>query len=759
MTMLNHSRKTSHLSEQINELSAIYDDYLFMVRQYEQMLQSSSVASIAAFQMEQLGLVDNPDFPWEIKIMSHYERKQFQDFLEQKIHHDTGRAYVTLQYTNAEEDKTAALSYVPTPYRLYTMDMPLPSTIERYILVFPDKATIGDTDFLINDSYKAVYRRKSDRDTQISEAMENMKTQSEFRILVTLIDSCRKNAENINNRFPGLVLNSYASEAVSQFENTILEILGSFAEKTRDVCFKIYPDKKSKDVLERAERDGLIYSASNIQDYINIRHLMRHQWDTMDELGFFNSQAINKNHEQRMKYLASYRRLCDKTMVQRMKSYVDVLHQMQHTMRQIAPQYLIREPSESNSKFSKRIKEYHAQHPENDVIVEINDTIGSEKHKVLCRSLRKILPQIKINDDFTVNRERFADLEGDYRRRSLFLQTYHSLECRMMTYCMTRGLEANSKETWKYFNDHGLLTPQEAVEWHKYTHLRNTLSHNYYHPALRKQLKDIGFDYFQHLNTLGSKLYNIGADVKWLKYDLFEYTHPDGLRVVMNYQTKQIQKSIKPSNTPQLKPHGKIELPLDVRKARQKSRLETTQPTERYPNGAEVKLFNNNIIELKLPSGVDINFEKQRISWLDEVQFHTNAEHFNVLQTNKYKLFTDKEMRVTEFLEKSRPQPVYGGDTCLLEYKHRVYIDTAGRLKEFGFKAGNGKIIKSTFRQKQNETLITFNDGTDIVLRAKNIVVSHNGKTLTYDTRQEFVASYDNFPEIAPQITSTGHTR
>ena len=742
------------LPEIVDELTAIYEDYMYMARQYERIFENSSVMSVASFQMERLGLTENPDFPWEIKEMNYYEQKQFQNFLNQKIHHDTGNAYVTLQHTNPADDNTPAISYVPSPYSLHTIDMPLPSAIERYIIVYPENSKIGNTEFYINDSYKAIYKRKSNKDTFITNALQNLNTQAEFRILITLMDSCRKYPEHIFNRFQGFVLNAYAAEAVAHLENNILETLGSFAEKTRSLCFKIYPEKKSKDVLEHAEKDGFICSAADFQDYINIRHLMRHQWDSMDELGFFDKKSTEKNNEKRNKYLQSYRRLCDRTLVQRMKAYIGVLYQMQHLMKQISPQYIIREPSESNSGFFARIKEYRKQNPTEDIFVEINASLTGQKHKTLSRNLRKIFPQVKINDDFTTDSERFDNLEQDYLRRALFLQTYHSLECRMMTYCMTRGLGANNKETWQYFKKHNLLTAQEAEQWHKYTHLRNTLSHYYYHPTLRRHLKNIESDYFKHLNALSSKLYNLGAEVKWLAYNLFEYTHTDGLQVVVDFNTKQTQITPLPENKSSLKIQGKIDLTDDKYRNRSKK-----QPvTEEYENGA-FTLSDNKIIELKMPNGVRINFEKQRIIWASNVQLHTNAEHFNLLQSGRFKLLTDKNMRVTDFFEKNKKQPVHAGDTLLLDYRHRALINGNGRIQEFVYKNNDGQIIKTGFKQTPNGASLIFADGTNIVVHGSNITVLHNNQLLSYRNRREFIDSYSNSSVPSPQLLKFGNSR
>ena len=85
-------------------------------------------------------------------------------------------------------------------------------------------------------------------------------------------------------------VNIIASEAVAVYENMLLETLNSLADKSHEICQSIYGGRSHDDYLMQAEKDGFIPSAARLQDFLNIRHLMRHQLDTLNSLGKFGAK-------------------------------------------------------------------------------------------------------------------------------------------------------------------------------------------------------------------------------------------------------------------------------------------------------------------------------------------------------------------------------------------------------------------------------------------------------------------------------------
>lgn len=749
-----HADKNNMLlpQQQTDELTAIYDDFVYVARQYESMLKTVSIQDLACYQMQEMYSDGKLDFPWKISQLTYYETHKFDDFLNEKIHTDNGKSYITLQHLNPAQNKCKQLEYVPQDFAVNIMDMQLPSEIERYVIVSPENAKIGDTEFYIDGQYKAVYTRKTNQ--SVFECLNDKQTQSEFRVLINLVEGLRKQHYEHNEKFNGIVLNAYAAEITSVFENNILEMIGSFAEKMQSICRRKYHIKNGKKAFEAAQQDGLIDSAEDFIGYVHIRNLMRHQWDTMDELGYFNSEDASKNSSERAKYVNSYLKLCDKTIVKRMKSYIDVLHQMQNVVAKINPARLIRNLSEGNSKFTERLKKACMQNPDVMIKAELNHALTDDKYKTLSRNIRKFLPKVEVVDDFSERKEYFVQMENDYRLRSWFLQTYHSLECRMMTYCITRGHDLKNRKAWEYLKTAGVISPREYDVWKNYATLRNMLSHNYFNQDLRRQLRDVENSYYNDINEFSRKLIEISPDLQWIEKGVYKYLHQDGKVVILDFNNRKVLSESAPLPQSSLKIRGKIDLDLLTPKKPKNSAV------EKYENGAELNLTGNKISAIKLPSGVRINLEKQRVVWQENVMLHTNAENFNILQTSDSKVLTDKNFKVTEYTQKNKKQPFYAGDTILLDYRYLTSLDGSGRLKEFKFRKDDRTILQTSFRQsKDGKSAIMLNDGTQILLQNHEMTITHNGKVLDFGSRKEFVATYGTNQTMPPQILKNHNGR
>ena len=721
---------------QINQLTAIYEDYMYSVRQYERSLQMSSVDLLASFRMEQLYHETKPNFPWRWEFLNRQEKQEFQNMVNDDLSQEYKNSYISLQHTNPIDDNNAPIQAIPDGYNIFVIDKQLPSPVERYIIAYPKDANIGDTEFFIDKLYKATYCQKENADMSVAEFFSNPKNQTELHILINLINQCREQNYQVKDKYQRMVTNLYAAETTVHWENTILELLSSFAEKTQEVCRTLYGSA----ALQRAEQDNFIPSANDFRDYVHIRHLMRHQWDTLDELGYFRTSS--KNAEKRTEYMLSYLNLCSGTIIQRQKAYINALHQMQHVIAHIAPERMIREQSESKNQFIKRLKAYRQKHPEEELIVELNYPLESDKYKALHKDLQKVFPQIKITEEFLSNQEAFNRMEEDYSRRSWFLSAYHDLECRMMTYCLTRGEDLKNKDAWDYFRNHDLISPQETLLWHEYTDLRNMLSHNFYSPSLRQKLRSVEEEYIRHQNAVENKLLELAPESKRLGHGVYLMTHQDGLCVTIDYINRKISHSIKCPEMQQIKCKGKIDL-TDPKFA---SRNKKLPATETYPNGLEINSAGDKIVSIKLPNKTGINIEKQRIIWSADAQLHTNADNFNLLQVGNYKLITNKDFRVTSFLESNHGRPIHSGDICLMSGKHRAFIGDLEYLKEFHYKNSDGNLVKAQFKQLDNGTQILLSDGTKISLQGADLAITHKGKVLTYDNRHEFAATYENTP-------------
>ena len=733
--------------KQRHELLAIYRDYAYFTRKLEQIEQKVSIRNIAYWQITRL--YEDPKqaaFPWHITRVSDEEKQEYQNFVAENIHNNTGTAYISLRHTNPQKDNLTPISYIPDQYRLITMDMDLPCPVERYIVAYPENSVIGNTPFYIDGKYKAVYTQQENADTPVGEIFNNNKAQTEFRILMNMIDYF-DTPEHLNTdtrKARPDIYNIFASEILATFENTILETLGSFAEKCQEISRFIYKGSSNIHPLQQAQKNGLIPSAEKFQGYVNIRHLMRHQWDTLDELGRFNAPSSQKNTQLRSSFQQSYLDLCDKPVRERIKGYSDVLEQLQSVISVVYPDILFRAPGESNSKFMERAKEYQRRHPNEALQIVTNYPLEHPKRTPLLRNLHKVLPNVQIFDEYEKCADEFETLQTDYLYRNSFLRYYHNLECQMMTYCLTRGKDLRGKAVWEYFQKHKILSPQEYQTWQTYIRLRNDLSHNHYSSDLRHQIHECENTFLSHVTDLENRIYAISPELTWVAPNIYRCKHADGRKVTLNFATHQILSKAKPASQN-----------ADHKKAKTHNR----DVIETFAGGLEIATRDRQIISVTTPDNIKINFRKRRVVWPNNVKWHTNAEYFNVLQTEQDKLLTDKNLHVIQFLNRDKPQQLRAGDTYLLDHKHLIAFDKNKRLQSVSIKDDNNHKYVTRFRQTDGKVQMTLPDATCITFDNKQISVSHNGQKLTYENRRQFAATYSAETAALPQFVHTGHVR
>ena len=720
--------------QQVDGLTAIYNDYLYIAREHEKLLQVESINGLANIQVETMNPDKKPVFPWEVDFMTDEEKKDFKEFIDNDEYEKDNRSYVTLKHIKSEYDNGFSKKFSIPPYMMMSMNMQMPSLIERCSIIYPENCKVGDTEFLIDGMYKVTYTDEKTKDMLMTDFIKDTKMTTEFYIMLNLAELVRYNDDVEENQIENLFANVYAAETIVTNENVILELIGSFAERLLVICREIYNLQDSREVFNRAEQEGLIKSAEEFQKYINIRNFLRHQWDTLDELGHFSPQKSNKNKIVRDIYVKSYLELCDKTIIQRMKSYIDVLHQMQNVMEKIHPGWMIRDVSESNNKFFQRVKNAANHNPGQPVTVELNLPLASEKHASLKKNLHKFIPQINIVDEFPDEVAKQKQLD-DYNLRSWFLQTFKSVECMVMRHCMIRGKDLRHKEAWDYMETVGVLNPRERLTWKNYAILRNMLSHEYFNENLRKQLFDTNKAYSQDLQALTARILTMSPDVTKIEPGVYEYAHQDGIVVTLDYNNHKVLEK-------RMAPITKKDITIvDTPKINVEAFKKQPQMTETI--GCKFNVIDDKITSVKVPNGVVIDFDTSQINlggglWLD-----AHAQYTNVLRTSATKLLFDKNLHVDEYIEKNHKIPFRNGDNLLIDRQHRVQLDSASRIKEIKIKTGANNIVTVGVKHKNNgATDIIFADGTIISVMGQNITVSHNGVSLTFDNREIFAISY-----------------
>ena len=740
---------------QIDELTSMYDDYLFVARQHEYLLQTTSLTEIASDQIDSMysGL---PEYPWHVRDLNRYEKQKFSDFVNNDVFDDDKKTYIILRHINPEDDKGFYKEFAIPPYNTTSIGMLLPSMLERCSVIYPTNATLGNTEFYINGWYKATYTGTKNKSKSLQDFITDTDLLTELCIMLNLTETLEKN-QYVTDK-PGSddilaksVQDVYATERLAINENIILELFGSFAEKLLIICRNLYGDtdkqhynvQGNKTILERAQADGLIVSANDLQDYVNIRHLVRHQFDTLDGLGHFSTSLSNKNKINRDAYVASYLKLFNKSIIQRMKSYIDILHQMQHVINTINPNRIIRYKEETNNKFIQRARIAHQQIP--NIQIELNYPLASDKYEKLNKNLHKIIPEINIVDDYPDQTVRIKEIDK-YCTRSFFLRSFHAIECAIMLQCKTRGRgDLQGFDAWKYLTDIGVLSQQEFLKWRKYALLRKLLSHNHFDERLRQQIDNQKDIYYNDLQKMTNKLQDIRPNVRKITNDIHEYTHEDGTVVRLDLKHQNVlyvgKQSVVDKQTP-------------TTLSQQKN---NPNQNEKYQNGIEINVSGRKILKVKLPIGITVNLDKHSIDWDNNTHWYTNKEHFHTLQTEKSKIIINRHLRVTEFSEQNRNIPFCASDNWLIDNRHHVSFDSNRKIQKFKFKTSKNNFITTEFlHTPEGYNVLIFSDGTIVLFAGQQMVIRHGGKILTFDNRKEFTDTYTAPQNVLQQILYKG---
>lgn len=710
---------------QIDELTAIYDDFLCVVRLHEQVLQESHPYDLAYHQLEDMNL-EQRNWPWIPEPITIEDKQKFDDFIANNISSDESKVFVVLQHIKTTENVVKAPIFTIPPYVSKGANMETPSTTERCVFYFSENAKLGDVEFIVDGHYKLRCVDFEKKDDPIVSVVENQETYTDFCAVLRLAERFFKDFYNIpENDIEKVSANVLAAEMLIKNENTILETLGSFVEKFQSILRERYnlpKNKKDDRVFVLAKQEGLINSVDDFQDYINIRNFIRHQWDSLDGFGCFSPDKSAKNNAKRAEYLKSYLKFCnvyDHTIYQRKDVYIKILNQMRRIISIINPNRIVRDALESNSKFVQRAKKVYAENK--NVVFELNRPLLDVKHKPLNRAIKKLLPGANIIDDFDEMNKK-EDYINYYLNRSWFLASLLSVECSVMEHCLMRGHNLQKSDAWAYVEKIGAISHEDFLKWQKYVHLRKELSHNFFDENLREKLRqnEDGFNVDKKL--INMKIVDIrGPKVKKIGDNAYLFAYKDGLIINLDFNKYSIS-----SRSPFFRSY----------------RLRHSKK-ETYPNGFELNLISKQIAGMKTPMGIKITLHNQVVNWGDDTIWYKNGKMGYVLQTPGSIMFADNNLCVTDFVKNCEKQPVSAKAKLSFGFGHKVILDDVCRIKKFIFKKPNGDIVKTMFAHaKAGYNTISFDDGTNILQSGPEFVITHCDKALLFDGNQDFAATY-----------------
>lgn len=732
--------------KQKKNLLAMYEDYLYFSRGLEMIAQRFSTPEMATHQIIQMYGSPKIDFPWNIEYANKYEREAYENFVNENFDKKCHHAYISLNHTDPQKDvKLPKIFYIPDGYDVSNIDVELPSPVERYSAAFPKDQTLGESLFVIDGKFKAVYKAEKNAKMPVADALVEPKTLIEFRMLLNLVKFFDEQPYLTEKEYLRTFMNIIASEGLATYENMVLESINSLADKSYEICRSIYGGRSHDDFLKQAEKDGFIPSAVHLQDFLNIRHLMRHQLDTLDSLGKFKPEEAEKNDILRQKYLQSYRDLCDKNVMGRIKSYGETGNFFRSELQALYPNYMWREASESNSHFISRIKAFRRDNPDTPLLLEINVPLLSDRRRPLLNSISKVTDNVRVIDDIQVSDDKFTSLETDYRQRKYFLRAYNTLECQMMTLCLANGQNCGNKGAWEFICRRKLISANDYEKrWKPWRQLRNELSHNHFDADLRQRLNATCTDFEKAVGEMEVKI-NM-AMPQWKRVGENVYQTTSGSKVKIDFKAHQIEKT---------RPFGKQSDKLTDRRPNNKK-----VHTEEYISGISVSSAGTEIVSCRLPNRLEIDLRKQRISYPDGVRLFMEAENFNVLQAENAKVFTGKDFRVSKFIENNRRRDLGRNDTCMLGIHCRISTDGYGRLQKINYKTGTpGAVTLNIVVLKDGGGVVmNFSDGTKLEInKNRQYKISHAGIELTFANRQKFAASYGAGGMTPPSNGGYGH--
>lgn len=738
--------------KQKKDLLGIYQDYLYFVRGLEATFHFNNADDLSYMFFKRYDWESGKDdiIPWKIKYTNSVETDDYKTFVK-GVEESPGKyTYISLVHTKEENDVSLPqVNYHPENYRVTCIDMDLPCMVERYNVAYVPDQKMKDTTLLIDGKFSAVYTGKRYKDIPVYDALNDIKMNAEFRVLLNIADYFDRHhnivyqygEKELYAKMGNIMRKITATETLSDFENVILDLMGAYSDKTQEIIRGFFPQKSMADTWKEAQKEHLISSAESMQHCMNIRHLMRHQWDSLEGVGRFTAKTDKKNDEVRRDYKKSYFMFFDKTVAERIKEYQKVSVQMQTMLKLIYPNFFSREVGESNSKFVKRLKEWQKENPTQTAMVYTNYPFISDKLEPLVKNIKKVLPQTRILDNLDEETvETLQKKEDSYYDRSWFLSIYGHIETEMMNYCLGRGLELNRNETWNYFKKN-VLSREQYDKWCEYRKLRNNLSHNHFNEELQEELtKIINEDFSKNVGELNEYIKQHSPSFVLQKDGTFLAIHDDGLQVIRDKENKILSRKYKDDK-------------------------EFTPYTSNFKNKenhsqSAIKLhWNENMVtDCRLEDKTVIDLKRQKVYLSDDSRIYLDDSKQNFFSFGDNKLYTDKTFAITDFYERGRRVKIGRNESFMVSKGHLIRTDNSGRVSEEIITSKDGNKLNIKFNYGAEGAFISFPDGTKLNTSSGKFELSHNKVVLNYANRYAFMKSYDK-QTITPKIEKSGFER
>jgi len=678
--------------EKANDLLVAYSRYVAYVRKLEEIIYTYSKDDLMSLNFVKeysvdLGQLKTRSFPWNMAVATEKEKQLFEqisvsDFDEYNLPY----AYIGVDYTfNDNDDKKSFIS-LPSVLQSHSDVVFLPDLYEHFIVAYKKDAKLKDTSFIIAGKYVINYNWDCG-DISLEEAMSSVEFLERLKSMISLTASLDKYKEVFDNNAYSIVAEGLASRYVRPIETVILNSLARTAELSRSVLINKFA---SKTVFRDAEQNNLISSADKFEDYINIRHLLHHQFDGLNGFGHFSYGKQSVVKDKRQKYLDSYTKLCGGKMFDRVRAYIDVIDDFRQLVQHFHPNLLARNKNESNSKFVKRIKDYKANNPlEDNLIIELNYSTKNDNNLKLMKTINKLFPEAKIIDTPKTGFDSLSKELDNYAVLTDFLKLSNDLDGYMSFACLSYGKNLVTKDAVKFLEEKHVINKETSEKLHMYRIIRNKLSHELFSAERADRLRVTMGDFLQTYNFLVDTINQTVPEGVQIQPGIFCFTHKDGLKVTINFDKRKI---------------------LSVIDKDGQSCIPVQRDQERRLN----PYFND---------GTYIDYKKQQIVFNENSVLRFNSDDNYCLTINNSKtgqtvnILMDKKFKVKKYILNGREIAVSKGDVRSDVSSYIIRFDKNKHLEKVIQKVSNNERKSLGFRDGNN-SYITLTDGQKIDCRS-----------------------------------------
>lgn len=776
------------------DLLAVYRDYISLVRNLEQVVRRYKPLNLANYQITRLYEGEVIDNPWEVEEISPEARRAYADFIANKSpERGAHYCFVSVNYTSAQlRSEEPGIFSTPEDFAVYSAGNSLPARIERYVAAYEKGETLEDARFVISGRWLMKYNHDAKGKT-LADAFADEWIEKRFQSMLDVLallppEKSRYSEKDVETA----QTEALSSALIAPFENVLLSSLAALSEESNGIMRELFGRRAGQNYMAQAESEGLLPSAAAFQDCLNIRHLMHHQWDTLDGIGKFNERETVKNVSVRRRYLDSYCRLCDRPLLERLDSYVGTAKSFTPLVSALNPDLLIRGENESNSKFVARIKEYARANPEAALLVETNYPYGSDKKEALIKNVAKLFPSAAVIDRSGMDIDGFLERVAGYLYRKNYLEVFQQIEYKMSQFCLFNGKNVQPSAAWAYFRNKKMLSAEEAERWAEFKQLRNDLSHKYLDAALSARLEKLCAAFMQAAIILEDRIDAASPVVSLQEGNVYRAVHKDGRIVDIDYAERRILSvsritgtsaanrspapvsdnaghlrpsaaaSSRPSesrvpdnsrpsdirNTAEAKTHSERRMPNRSRPGSSKTPSSSRRPyIEEYPNGISIAVAGTDVVSCRLANGVLVHLQKGRVDAPDGSKLYLNgSERCFLTLKGGVKLITDRRFQVLNYIVSGRSVSIAKNETMKFPNGHGISLDNRGFLNCEEFSGTGGAVVRLFYKTDARQPAVRFSDGTAISLSSGGIRVFHSGKELTYRTRKAFAESYGGQP-------------